>query len=297
MKRSIIQLIILLILPATLFGLEEYTPREYTPTRTLSVAGANRAAASKTDAAYINPAAMISIGQKYMIDLSFQYGGDHTPNNLSAAAVDTKTSAVGGGLFINYYDKDIAVDGQEDDDTYKGFATGISYAYPLGALVAGMNVKYLKYEKNDDNTLHTVTFDLALMYQFSEYVKAAVIGYNLTALENEQAPLSAALGVMLGDEKSIVLTFDMVADFDAPDLQDKDATALFKYSFGGRLTPFDGFTLMGGYQIDQVIDQNFWAMGVEYTIPTSRLEANFGYLQSTSDDSNRIFSFSFKIYL
>ncbi len=295
MRKFII--FVLIFLSINVFAKGEVVFPDYLPVRALAMSGAHRASATKTDAAYVNPAALISLGKKYIVDLSWQYGGDFAPNNISTSVIDTKTSDVAGGLYFNYFSKDISVEGQEKDDTYDNLQAGLSYAYLIsGGLVFGVNGKYFKYQKNDENYLHTATLDLGFVYHFSQYVKLAIVGYNLTYIDKPEAPLQLATGVMVGDDESISINFDVVADFSAPDFQKKDATALYKYQFGAKITPIFGLSFMGGYQIDNISKQNFWSVGGEYLIPETRMEFLVGYTQSTSEDNNKIIGTSIRLY-
>ncbi len=295
MKKVIIFLLILFSI--NIFGKGEFVFPEYTPVRALAMSGAHRASATKTDAAYINPAALISLGKKYIVDLAWQYGGDFAPNNISSSVIDTKTSDVAGGLYVNYFTKDISVEGQEKDDTYDNLQFGLNYAYLIsGGLVFGISGKYFKYKKNDENYFHSATLDLGFVYHFSPYIKLAVVGYNLTYIDKPEAPLQVATGLMIGDDESISANFDVVADFTAPDVQKKDATALYKYQFGVKVTPIFGLSFMGGYQIDNISKQNFWSVGGEYLIPETRMEFLVGYSQSTSDDNNKIIGTSIRLF-
>ncbi|MBN2693599.1 hypothetical protein JXR93_02965 [bacterium] len=270
---------------------------DFTPTRALSMGGAQRAGSTKTDSAQLNPAAMISLGKKYIIDTTFQYGWDLSPNYFSGAIIDTRTSNIGGSLYSNYFTKDITNDlGAEDNYTF--LTIGLGYAYPVSdSIVFGITGKYLKFQKNDENELHKGTFDLGLLIHFSSFIKLAVVGYNLTYIDEEAAPMQLGFGFFLGEEEMLGLEFDVLADFTAPEIQDKDETALFSYSLGIRLNPIDGLAFMAGYKMDYIKDENFWSLGLEYLVPKSRLEILSGYMQSTSKDSNRILSFSLRLYL
>ncbi len=292
-KFIILQFLVVFIL----FGSSNGLNFDFTPTRALSMGGAQRAGATKTDAAQLNPAAMISLGKKYIIDTTFQYGWDLSPNYFSGAIIDTRTSNIGGSLYTNYFTKDVTNDlGAEDNYTFLTFALG--YAYPVSdSVILGLTGKYLKLKKNDENELHKGTFDLGLLIHFSKYVKLALVGYNLTYIDKEAAPMQLGAGFFLGEEELLGVEFDVLADFTAPEIQDKDESALFSYSLGVRISPIDGLAFMGGYKMDYIIDENFWSLGVEYLFPKSRLEILSGYMQSTSKDSNRILSFSLRLFI
>jgi opacity protein-like surface antigen len=211
------------------------------------------------------------------------------------SAVDSRTSSVAGGAYVGYYNYNVE-DGNKTVN-YNALQIGLSYAYPImGGLVLGIGGRYYKYQKDDENYLHSVTFDLGMTYRFSPYIKIGVVGYNLANLDYIETPMSIVSGISVGDDEMFLINFDFVADFSAPKIYDKSGSATYEYHTGIQVTPTDGFSILAGYEINKVLDENFWSLGTEIFVPESRVELTTAYLQSTSKESNKYFSFSLRLY-
>jgi len=291
--------ILLLLLSTAIFAAdtEEFwkNKQEYMSSRTIATAGAQTASTLKNDGAYLNPAASYSVKGRFIMGLDGFYVSDGVPNQFMFSIVDSKTtkrtSGLSGGSFLKFYNY------TEEEDSYSSFSTGISYAMPLfkGAIL-GVGGKYLKFKKNDTNYINTVTFDVGLIYMFSPYISLSVVGYNLTAIDKLEAPLAVTSAIRVTDNEMFSLEFDLTSDFSAPDFYEKNETALYKYSFGGEIKLGNDLTILAGYQIDSIIDENYFGLGVEYFIPKTRVELGFSYMQSTTSDY-QVFSFALKMYL
>ncbi len=294
-------LLLLLLLPIYVYSIDSSdldlwkNKRQFTPTKSLAMAGAQNIGANKTDAAYLNPATLITKDKKYMMSLDTQYSNSEIPTQFMISAVDSRTSVVAGGAYVSYYD----YNKKENSKTvnYNALQVGLSYAYPIaGGLVLGIAGRYYKYKKDDKNYIHTATFDLGMTYRFSPYVKIGVVGYNLTNLDYIETPMSVVSGFSIGDDDIFLLNFDFVANFSAPDIYDKSGSAAYEYHTGIQVTPVEGFSVLAGYEVNKVLDENFWSLGTEIFIPESRVELTGAYLQSTSKKSNKYFSFSLRLY-
>ncbi len=294
-------LLLLLLLPLSIYSINPENPdfwknqRRFTPTKSLAMAGAQNIGANRTDAAYLNPATLITKDRKYMMSLDAQYTNSETPTQFMISAVDSRTSAVAGGAYVSYYN----YNREENSKTvnYNALQIGLSYAYPItGGLVLGIAGRYYKYQKDDKNYIHTGTFDVGMTYRFSPYVKIGVVGYNLTNLDYIETPMSVVSGFSIGDDDMFLLNFDFVADFSAPGIYGKSGSAAYEYHTGLQVTPADGFSVLAGYEVNKVLDENFWSLGTEIFIPESRVELTGAYLQSTSKKSNKYFSFSLRLY-
>lgn len=294
-------LLLLLLFPVYVYSINSSDPdlwknqRRFTPTKSLAMAGAQNIGANKTDAAYLNPATLITKDKKYMMSFDAQYSNSAIPTQFMISAVDSRTSAVAGGTYVSYYNYNV----KEGSKTvnYNALQIGLSYAYPItGGLVLGIAGRYYKYQKDDKNYIHTGTFDLGMTYRFSPYIKIGVVGYNLTNLDYIETPMSLVSGFSIGDDDMFLINFDFVADFSAPKIYGKSGSAAYEYHTGIQVTPTDGFSLLAGYEINKVLDENFWSAGVEIFIPESRVELTSAYLQSTSKKSDKHFSFSLRLY-
>lgn len=267
--------------------------RRYMPTKALAMAGAQNIGANKTDAAFMNPATLITKDKKYMISFDTLYTNSDTPTQFMLSAVDSRTTTVAGGAYVSYYSYDKDIEGKKVN--YNTMQVGLSYAYPvLGGLILGIGGRYYKFQQGDE-TAHEVTFDLGITYQFSPYVKIGVVGYNLADLDYVETPMSVVSGISVGDDNFFTINFDFVADFSASKIYGKSDSALYEYHTGVQVTPMEGFSLLGGYEINKILDENFFSLGFEWFIPESRVEFAFAYLKSTST-TKKDFSFSIKLY-
>jgi opacity protein-like surface antigen len=288
-------ILILFLISVTLFSFDFWKgQRGYLPTRALAMAGAQNVCADKTDAAYLNPASLITKDKKYLMSFEGLYNNEELPTKFMASVVDTRSSIVAGGAYISYYNYDDKTSGNKIN--YSTLEVGLSYAYPIaGGLVAGIGGRYYKFKKSDD-TNHAFSVDLGLTYRFSPYVKIGVVAYNLTKLDYPETPFKVVSGISLGDASSFLFNFDLVADFSASEIyENKTNTVYYEYHAGVKFTPTDGLALMGGYEINKVLDDNFWSLGLEWFLPQSRVELAISYLQSTTT-SDKNFSFSFGLY-
>jgi len=216
-------LIFLLFTPIFLYSWNIKDPdlwkyeRRYLPTKSLAMAGAQNIGANKTDAAFLNPATLITKDKKYMISFDAQYTDSDVPTQFMISAVDSRTSKVAGGAYVNYYNYN-KKEGLKTVN-YNALQVGLSYAYPIsGGLVIGLGGRYYKFQKADKNYIHTGTFDVGMTYRFSPYVKIGVVGYNLTNLSYVETPMTVVSGFSVGSDDMFVINFDFVADFSAPEI-------------------------------------------------------------------------------
>ena len=272
-----------------------YGKKRFTPAKSLAMSGAENVGANRSEAAFLNPATLITKEKKYIIGFDAQYSSDSIPTQMMVSAVDSRTSILAGGAYASYYTYSKKVNGKTVN--YSNLQVGLSYAYPImGGLVLGIGGRYLKYTKNDDNYIHTVTFDLGATYSFSPYVKIGVVGYNLTNIDNIEAPMRMAGGISVGDEKLFLFNFDVVADFSAPEIYHSSDSALYEYHACFEFMPTEGFSILGGYEINKILDKNYWSAGFQLFVPESRVELVTGYQQAVKGKKDKYFNFSLRLY-
>ena len=77
--------------------------RKFIPAKALATAGAQNIGATKTEAAYLNPATLVTKDRKYMMGFDASYTDSDVPTEFIVSAVDSRTSMVAGGAYVSYY--------------------------------------------------------------------------------------------------------------------------------------------------------------------------------------------------
>jgi hypothetical protein len=263
------------------------TAADLTGARSAAVAG-GRGLVGGNEAIFLNPAA-IAARKRYSIETQWfleRAGSTNAAQWLTFSAVDSETSAVGGGFAYTRM-----VNGPST-----GNLAHASLAFPLASgLFGGVTGKYLSLSGQDDASVATA--DLGLFLRLGRLVSLGVTGYDLIAVgHTQQAPRAVATGLAIGDDRRFHVTADWRRDFNRLHDAEGHAKSSDSFGFGGEYLAGDSFPLRGGFLKDNTRGIRYWCAGAGF-VSTSGAALDFTYRQSLDNSGDRTFLAALKLYL
>jgi hypothetical protein len=234
--------------------------------RTAALGGAFRAIGPDINGLYGNPANMAAT-RVYHLGAFAQIWPEAARQSYGAAAVDSITSRVAGGIGGNYTAQDPDGLKRKATDVRLGLAFAVSDKVLLGA-----SGKYLKLRQDglgplgqslpssglpSDSIISGFTFDAGITVKPTSLISIGLLGANLTNTGNGFRPLQLGGGLGVGNQ-DFSLVGDFVADFSTFDKTRVRAMA------GGELLAADHFPLRLGYRFDEGQKTHAISGGVGY---------------------------------
>lgn len=234
--------------------------------RTVAMGGASRALGPDISGLHLNPASMAA-SRVYHLAALAQIWPEARRQTYGAAAVDSVTSRVAGGLSGSYT--------QQDPDGLKRKATDVRLALAFPAsdkLFIGATGKYLKLRQDglgplgssyasgghkNDTIVSGFTFDAGITAHPTNMLWIGLVGTNLTNAGDGFRPLGlgGGIGVATSD---FTIEGDVAADFTT-----FDKTKL-KYMGGAELLAADRFPIRAGYRYEEGLKSHALSGGVGY---------------------------------
>lgn len=221
--------------------------------RTAALGGASRAIGPDINGLYGNPANM-AVTRVYHLGAFAQIWPEAHRQSYGAAAVDSVTSRISGGLAGNYT--------IQDPDGLKRTATDVrmGLAFPLSdKLFLGATGKYLKLRQDGTGPFGTslasggltnepiidgFTFDAGLTLRPTSMFSIGVVGANLTNPGTGFRPMTLGGGLGVGTQQ-FSLVADVLADFTTYD------KTMLRAMGGAEFLAADRFPLRIGYRFDE----------------------------------------------
>ncbi|MCB0308864.1 MAG: hypothetical protein KDD48_05785 [Bdellovibrionales bacterium] len=266
----------------------DYTQGIQLKSTALSFGGAYRAIADNNTAILLNPAGLGFFDEKVSLAADYTRVGRTASNAISISAVDAR--ALPGIPFALSYDR--------DQPTLSGTAQinlnqiSAASAMRLGSMMsAGLTFK--GYFTSTNSPLVSgpdgVDLDLGFMLRPASFLSFALTAQNVfNGGHFEEFPLVIGFGSALFLDPHAKLSIDITRDFQTP------ANGKVNSHFGGELRMAEGIFLRGGFGIDQVRQNNFYAIGIALAGP--KINLHFTFSQRLNPSSNT-FATGLEFYL
>lgn len=253
----------------------------------VSMAGAYRAVADSPSAITYNPAGVATDKGKMKAQADYAYQGETSSHLYGIGVVDFQTSPqIAYGLSFHRYAPTIAgISGNVNQ-------TVLSAGYSLGKMLQ-VGVSGKGYWINLDSPIlqgpRGVDMDAGLLLRPIPILSFGLTGYNLFQGNNrEEFPLMLGMGGALLLDPHAKFTFDYVKNFNTP------ATSSSNYAIGADLRVADSTYLRGGFNFDNVANNNYYSVGAALVGPTADLMFTFSQRMSPSSETYAV-SASFKL--
>jgi hypothetical protein len=185
---------------------------EFEGTRAEGMGGATRAWALADSAPLLNPSGM-SLVKAYNVEASYAYGSRLSNQFIHASIVDS-TSALGlaGGLYYTYH-----LDDHGGDEHGHDHEAGVALSLPIGSYLAlGATGKWFRLQGADTGPGQSsggLTFDVGATIRPLPILSLAIVGVNLSDLNNGQAPQMLTYGAAFIPLPSLVLALEGVTSY------------------------------------------------------------------------------------
>ncbi len=261
--------------------------QSYEGARLLAFAEAQRALTTGNDSIYINPAGL-ALAQVYSLELGYLDDARGSDRRFNASVIDSQAGPISGGLAYTYSNRrpDVLRIGEERLKGHRiegAVATRIANNAALGA-----TIRYLNFDREavepgaDRGDFRLLTFDVGLQWRIVDDLSLAVVGYNLTNPDRDEAPISWGGG--LGFSRN---GFSLEADL-RHDLRDKKirVSGGFGYVLG------DLLPIRVGVSYDRATQA--WSLAGGIGLVYERAAIDVGYRQRLNgergerDDDDRI---------
>jgi len=243
---------------------------------------ASTGVAAGNEGLFVNPAA-VAARRRYSVEAGIyvdRRGADTVGQLWGGSVVDSITSPVAGAVSWLR-----ATEGAYTGNVWEGAFAGAIAA----GLYLGVAAKYLSLDGPRNTSAATV--DAGLFWQAAEYVSVGAAGYNLVSVANEAAaPMGAAAGVGIGNDRTFQLTADWRADFD------RAAKTTNRFSAGAEMLLGQLVPVRAGWMKDETLGGSWWSIGVGL-VTRSGVALDVGYRQSLDDPSARTIAGTMKLFL
>ncbi|NOZ88047.1 MAG: hypothetical protein GXP49_17665 [Deltaproteobacteria bacterium] len=269
--------------------------------RPLAMGEAFRAISVGNSALYYNPAGL-AFFPTYSIEANYTYQSWVSGHVAQVSIADTKSNPyVGAVVGYSYGHFDGNPLGKGDKFSYHSTRLGLCFPLVKDTLALGLGSHYMNSKKDDHQADNFLSLDVSLLAKIGHVVSLAVVGHNLTNPASQSAPMSIGSGVAFQPFGSLLLAFDVVADFQSAKgtAMEYHTGAEYQILFGQGKGGGQVIALRGGYIYDDVRDRQFVSGGLAYVNPGGALEFSFrqGVAGSGTSDKDSIFSFSLKLFL
>ncbi len=248
-----------------------------TKAASLGLGGAYRAIADSNAALFYNPAGIAQRKGVISMGVDYLYIGGTRSNTFGISAVDSK--ALQGVVVGLAYDRDMASIGGvgvDVDHVIFAMATEFSQTLYVGGSVKG-------YFTGIDSPLvdgpDGVDADVGLLVRPFPMLSVGLTLHNLIRGHKlEEFPFQLGFGLGLDLDGRAKMAIDLVRDFQTPN------AANLNVFFGGEVRAAEGIFLRGGFGLDRIRDNNFYALGFSLWGPQIRLLFTFSQrLNPTSE--------------
>ena len=253
--------------------------------RATALGGAHAAAASGNDSLLSNPAGLAQ-SRGYHFELDGVLDGAFPAQGLLASITDSTSGPIATGLLYAHWGSG------RDQGRAQGWLLGLGYAYQAGSFLFGGLTKYTRFripvdDPSFDGTAYLFMQDFGVVTRRGDFGFALVV-QNLTTSANLLFPLTATVGLTLGNDLSSHLALDYKVDLHDIDHPQHKLAAGYEFVL-------DAFALRAGGTYDAT--HSLWWISAGLGILTEKGKAEIAYRRRLTGDLDQVLEAGFTLYL